>query len=207
MSPREIISMKCQILFSRKNKKNIVSLSSAESAYSVVSVNAFSMLTAGKSLFHICILKPNTCYSFGVCCTACLENIFQMYTKQNKKVYTEVMVVVLAIKCFDAVNASEFKMQNFSFFYEMSLCTRCAKYLRQLCIKTAGVKNEVKIKTIRVYVCQKLENLQYLLNDPCIYHLLYLFISLWANSTDNNLMILVCFLFLAEDRHFMPTVS
>ena len=29
--------MKCQILFSRKNKKNIISLSSAESAHSVVS--------------------------------------------------------------------------------------------------------------------------------------------------------------------------
>ena len=31
--------MKCQILFSRKNKKNIIRLSSAESAHSVVSVN------------------------------------------------------------------------------------------------------------------------------------------------------------------------
>ena len=31
--------MKCQILFSRKNKKIIISLSSAESAHRVVSVN------------------------------------------------------------------------------------------------------------------------------------------------------------------------
>ena len=31
--------MKCQILFSRKNKKNITNLSSAESAHSLVSVN------------------------------------------------------------------------------------------------------------------------------------------------------------------------
>ena len=30
--------MKCQILFSRKNKKNIISLSSAESANSVLGV-------------------------------------------------------------------------------------------------------------------------------------------------------------------------
>ena len=30
--------MKCQILFSTKNKKNIIKLSSAESAHSVVSV-------------------------------------------------------------------------------------------------------------------------------------------------------------------------
>ena len=30
--------MKCQILFSRKNKKNITSLSSVESAHSIVSV-------------------------------------------------------------------------------------------------------------------------------------------------------------------------
>ena len=38
LSPKETICMKCQILFSRKNKKNITSLSSAESALSVVSV-------------------------------------------------------------------------------------------------------------------------------------------------------------------------
>ena len=31
--------MKCRILFSRKSKKNIISLSSAESAHSMVSVN------------------------------------------------------------------------------------------------------------------------------------------------------------------------
>ena len=31
--------MKCQILFSRKNKKNIISLSSAEFAHSIESVN------------------------------------------------------------------------------------------------------------------------------------------------------------------------
>ena len=31
--------MKCHILFSRKNKKNIINLLSAESAHSVVSVN------------------------------------------------------------------------------------------------------------------------------------------------------------------------
>ena len=33
------IGMKSQILFSMKNKKNIINLSSAESAHSVVSVN------------------------------------------------------------------------------------------------------------------------------------------------------------------------
>ena len=32
--------MKCQILFSRKNKKNVMSLSPAETAHSLVSVNA-----------------------------------------------------------------------------------------------------------------------------------------------------------------------
>ena len=31
--------MKCQILFSRKNKKNDISLSSAEFAHSLVSIN------------------------------------------------------------------------------------------------------------------------------------------------------------------------
>ena len=41
LSPKETICMKCQILFSRKNKKNI-SLSSAESAHSMVSANVHS---------------------------------------------------------------------------------------------------------------------------------------------------------------------
>ena len=36
--------MKCQILFSRKNKKYITSLSSAESAHSVLSVNIVQIL-------------------------------------------------------------------------------------------------------------------------------------------------------------------
>ena len=44
LSPEEeTICMKCQILFSRENKKNIISLSSAESAHSVVSVNTVSL--------------------------------------------------------------------------------------------------------------------------------------------------------------------
>ena len=33
--------MKCQILFSGKNKKNIINLSSAESAHSVLIVKAY----------------------------------------------------------------------------------------------------------------------------------------------------------------------
>ena len=40
--------MKCQILFSRKNKKNIICLSSAESAHSMVSVNRKNLLTEGE---------------------------------------------------------------------------------------------------------------------------------------------------------------
>ena len=43
--------MKCQILFSRKSKKNITNLSSAESTHSVVSVN-------------ICMLKLNLKYKY-----------------------------------------------------------------------------------------------------------------------------------------------
>ena len=39
LSPKETICMKCQILFSRKNKKNIMRLSSAEFAHSMGSVN------------------------------------------------------------------------------------------------------------------------------------------------------------------------
>ena len=37
-SPKETICMKCQILFSGKNKKNIINLSSAENAQRVVKV-------------------------------------------------------------------------------------------------------------------------------------------------------------------------
>ena len=44
--------MKCQILFSWKNKKNIIGLSSAESAHSVVSVNNYNYFHADiNSLF------------------------------------------------------------------------------------------------------------------------------------------------------------
>ena len=41
LSPKETICMKCQILCSRKNKKNIISLLSAESVHFVVSVKEF----------------------------------------------------------------------------------------------------------------------------------------------------------------------
>ena len=40
----ETICFKCQILFSSRNKKNIISLSSAETAYSVVSVKTHASL-------------------------------------------------------------------------------------------------------------------------------------------------------------------
>ena len=40
--------MKCQILFSRKNKKNIVSLLSDEFVHSIVTVNNKEMLTSKK---------------------------------------------------------------------------------------------------------------------------------------------------------------
>ena len=38
LSPKETICMKCRILFSGKNKKNIINLSSAENAQRVVKV-------------------------------------------------------------------------------------------------------------------------------------------------------------------------
>ena len=44
MSPKETICMKCQILFSGKNKKNIINLSSAENAQRVVKVNPNIMM-------------------------------------------------------------------------------------------------------------------------------------------------------------------
>ena len=44
--------MKCQILFSRNSKKNIISFSSAESAHSMVSVKSASKEKEDKH-FHI----------------------------------------------------------------------------------------------------------------------------------------------------------
>ena len=49
--------MKCQILFSRKKKKNIIRLSSAQSAHSIVSVKYLGSV----SPFPAC---PNTRTSF-----------------------------------------------------------------------------------------------------------------------------------------------
>ena len=44
--------MKCQILFSRKNKQNIISLLSAESAHGVVSVNTLMSCLIALSEMH-----------------------------------------------------------------------------------------------------------------------------------------------------------
>ena len=43
--------MKCQILFSWKNKKNIINLSSAENAKRVVKVNEYRLGTVNRNLF------------------------------------------------------------------------------------------------------------------------------------------------------------
>ena len=59
LSPMETIPMKCQILFSRKNKQNMTSLS-AESALSLVSVEALSKIVADDILiflFYLFFLK------------------------------------------------------------------------------------------------------------------------------------------------------
>ena len=52
--------MKCQILFSRKNKKNISNLPSAESAHSVLSIKVTDLLK-----FAECPFGPMlNCYNF-----------------------------------------------------------------------------------------------------------------------------------------------
>ena len=48
--------MKCRILFSGKNKKNIVNLSSAELAQRVLKVNVFVTLSL---TIHVSITKKN----------------------------------------------------------------------------------------------------------------------------------------------------
>ena len=51
LSPLETICMKCQFLFSGKNKKNITNLSSAELAQRVVKVNfCFCFINIDNSL-------------------------------------------------------------------------------------------------------------------------------------------------------------
>ena len=56
-SPSETICMTCQILFSRRNKKNIVILSSAKSAHSMVSVKV--------KVFSVCKQTMNTARAAG----------------------------------------------------------------------------------------------------------------------------------------------
>ena len=48
--------MKCQILFSRKNKENVISLLSAECAHSIVNINYFLEFC----IFWTAELKPVT---------------------------------------------------------------------------------------------------------------------------------------------------
>ena len=55
--------MKCQILFSRKNKKNIISLSSAEFAHSMVNVKCV--------LMHYTYLYLDLCCFLGMLRSIC----------------------------------------------------------------------------------------------------------------------------------------
>ena len=71
LSPLEIICMKCQILLSRKNKKNIISFLSAEFAHSMVSGNPFcqvdsSTATLWTSLFPIAECPVSFYYNYVV---------------------------------------------------------------------------------------------------------------------------------------------
>ena len=59
MSPKTIY-MKCQILFSRKNKKNIINLLSAENAHRVVKVKFFPFRSVSQYLLVLQVI-------FGTC--------------------------------------------------------------------------------------------------------------------------------------------
>ena len=52
--PLETICMKCQILFKGKIRKNLINLSSAESAYCVVSKNFQMSVRAKRSAIKLC---------------------------------------------------------------------------------------------------------------------------------------------------------
>ena len=74
LSPQEIVYMKCHILISVKNKKNIINLSSAEFAHSTVSAKCDGIC----SHFHV---KNNDV------CTACsmTTNLMIEITKDKNK--------------------------------------------------------------------------------------------------------------------------
>ena len=76
--------MKCQSLVSRKNKINITSLSSAESAHSVISINAYLLCPVDVSNLEV---------SFGTFCMSntlseqsrhCLPLIWKFYKHVNR---------------------------------------------------------------------------------------------------------------------------
>ena len=54
--------MKCQIVFSRKNKKKIISLSSADFAHSVLRVNGMQVLLSEKNILTL-IQRITPCYA------------------------------------------------------------------------------------------------------------------------------------------------
>ena len=56
----EIICIKCQILFSGKNKKNIINLLSAELAQRVIKVNMVCSINQGDS--ELSILNGPSCW-------------------------------------------------------------------------------------------------------------------------------------------------
>ena len=64
LSPEETICMKCQILFTGKNKKNIINLSSAENAQRVVKVKGTSIITPLlakiRQLFNVFFIAQDT---------------------------------------------------------------------------------------------------------------------------------------------------
>ena len=63
LSPKETICMKCQILFSGKNKKHIINLSFAAFAQGVVKLN----LLNGRETCNRNILKSIHIYHFNIC--------------------------------------------------------------------------------------------------------------------------------------------
>ena len=68
---KETICMKCQILFSGKNKKNNINLSTAENAQSVVKVNFERSFTALLCTFYdayICVKSIFIDFIFTVDC-------------------------------------------------------------------------------------------------------------------------------------------
>ena len=81
----ETICMKCQILFSGKNKKKFINLSSAEFAYRVVKVNTLWILGKNFSRWHFKDICLEICIDISYKLSSNLQWMLKIYFLKKKK--------------------------------------------------------------------------------------------------------------------------